>query len=1059
MSQRELQSGIHRFGVFEMDIEEGELRRRGVKVPIQEMPLRLLGALVENPGLLVSRDELRARFWPQDAYGLFDDNLNTAVRKLRVALGDSARNPRFVETVPRRGYRFIAPVEQVRRAPPGSALQPDGPGVADEPAARDLSHLFVGREPEMDELRGALQDCLAGRGRLVVLSGEAGIGKTRIAQQLAEEARQLGLAACWGKNLEQQGGSPYWPWVQILRSIVEASDEQTLRQEMGPGAADIAGILPRLGERLRIAPAPALGSAEQTRFRLFDSVAGYLGRVAARQPLLLIFDNLHFADRSSLLLLEFLVPAIAESRALILGTYRGSEVSRRHPLFDTLGALNRERFFVRRQLRGLDLESVARFLDIAAETCAPRALVEAIHQQTEGNPFFISEVVRLLIDEKILVPQQGVVWPRRDGSLVIRIPEGVRETLGRRFNRLSQRCNRILSAAAVVGREFRVEVLRVLLDGLTEEELLAGLEEAAAAGIIHEGRRSARRYRFSHALIRETLHDELSAAQRARCHARIGEALERIHASDLEAHLPQLAHRFFETARWTRNDKAVEYAARAGAQAEGVFAYDEAATFYEMALEALELIEPVDEVRRCRLLLALARSLSKGGRIHEALELLDRATALGRRLESADALVGAVPILDYAVSAVAVAGAQAAPHIEEALTALGEGDSAARARLLGALARACYNAGWADRAAAAMQRSIAMARRVGDPAALCSALRAKLYARYPPQNVEDRLADAYEMSRLAEVLGDAELQRDAHELCFYDHLEKGDLDAADRHLVRSSELGEMLRQPLYIHNHLVYRAMRMVLEGRYREGERLALQALRVGERVRRDSAEGIFGIQMFAIRRDQGRLSEVAGAVDAFTRSHAAEAIWRPGLALLYSELGLADKARRELDFLARDEFAAVPRDALWCACLAYLSEVAGFLGDRERAEELYGLLEPYDGNALTVGACVAFLGAVSYYRGVLAHTLARLDEAATHFEDALALTERMGARPWVARAQQRLGALLLERRASGDVTRAREYLESSLASARALGMQVVARCSEAQLARTAGRRREATR
>jgi len=338
-----------------------------------------------------------------------------------------------------------------------------------------------------------------------------------------------------------------------------------------------------------------------------------------------------------------------------------------------------------------------------------------------------------------------------------------------------------------------------------------------------------------------------------------------------------------------------------------------------------------------------------------------------------------------------------------------------------------------------------MARRVGDPKALVSALRARLYARDPTDDLEQRLIAAREMLQLAERIGDREAQREAHDMCFYDLVEKGDVEAADEHLLRAGELGRAIRQPFHAHNHLIYRTMRTLLQGRYAEAELMARQALEAGKRIRCESAEGIFGMQMFTIRRDQGRLHELAAVLNAFTKDRPASMTWRPGLALMYSELGRADEARAELEHLARDNYAAIPRDVLWPTCLAYLVEVSDFLRDRERASQLYGLLRPYQGHALIVGSCVACLGASSHYLGVLAHCLDRADEAVNHFEDALAFNARIGARPWLARSQVRFGALLLERASTTDAPRARELLGNALAIARELGMTSVAQRASA--------------
>jgi DNA-binding winged helix-turn-helix (wHTH) protein len=828
---------VLRFGPYDVDLARAELRKRGLRVQVQEMPVRVLEMLLARPGEIVSRDEFFARLWPNDAYGILDDNLNTAIRKLRLALDDPARRPRYIETVPRRGYRFIAAIESLALRSSPTALPPSTSPSTTTPAAatsptprrsdstanniRELAQLFVGRERELTEMRAALQAALDGRDQLVVVAGEAGIGKTRLAERLATEAAERGVVVHWGRSLEERGGPPYWPWIQVLRALIADSDDERLRIEMGDGAGDIAGIVPELAQRLGVEPPEALDHAEQNRFRLFESIAAYLQRVARRAPLLLVFDNLHWAGRPSLLLLEFLTQSLGDCPILFVGTYRGSELSRQHPLFEMLGALNRDSRFMRLHVRGLGEDDVAAFLERVTGATAPAGLVDAIYEQTEGNPFFVAEVLRLLVAEGVVEPGRRGIQAPVGRPLVIRIPEGIREVIGKRLNHLSRECNAVLGDAAVIGREFSLRVLRALVSELDEDALMHALEEAEDAGVIEQDAVVTHRYRFNHALIRETLYDERSASRRARRHARVGEILERLHRGNPEPYLPALAHHFSEAARSGRSGKALEYNMRAAAKAESVLAYEEAASYYQTALEMLELEESEDPLCKCAIQLSVARAMSKAGRIGDGIEWLRNASALARRLGHTAGLVEACRVMDYIVSNLGVGGVEAVPLIEEALALIGTDDSATRATLLGALARAAYSAGQPRRAEAATSSSIAMARRVGDSMALVSALRARLYARYPPEDVERRHAAACEMLAIAEQLGDPELERDAHDLCFYDLLEMGRMAEADRHLARSSALGQAMRQPFYMHNSIVYRAMRVMLEFRYAEGVRL----------------------------------------------------------------------------------------------------------------------------------------------------------------------------------------------------------------------------------------------
>ncbi|MDT8449371.1 MAG: AAA family ATPase [Wenzhouxiangellaceae bacterium] len=1039
------------FGAFELDLAAAELRRRGARVHLQFVPFKVLEMLVSRPGELVRREEFFDRLWPGDETGILDDNLNAAVRKLRTTLRDDARNPRFIETVPRRGYRFIAPVTGAPKesSSANGAVQTAEEGRVERPATRRLSQVFVGRARELADIAAMIDETLAERrGWLVAISGEAGIGKTRMAERLAGRAQEAGFAVLWGRSLEERGGVPYWPWVQVLRGLIRASEDDVLRQEAGPGAADIATIVPELGQRLGVAPTEPLATGDQGRYRLFDSIAGYLQRASERIPLLLVLDNLHWAGQPSLLLLEFLATALTDSPVIILGTYRGSEVSRHHPLFGTLGALNRDTRFVRHQLKGLNVEEVQQFLDATVDRDLPPGLAVAIHRETEGNPFFVTEVVRLLQVEGILDSRSDGSAQSVEQSLVIDIPEGVREVIGKRLNHLTESCNRALSRAAVIGREFDFELLRLLMEDSGEDTLLEAMEEAADAGVVVEDEQHRDCYRFSHTLIRETLYDEISAARRVRWHARVGRALERLHGDAPGAWLPQLAYHFAEAARSGDSARAVDYNRRAGEQAESQLAYEEAAAFYRNALDILELDNDAADEAKCALLLATARSVSKAGAVSETMDLAEQGARIARRLGDSRRLAEICLTLDYVVANMGVGAGRALPLMESALDLLEPGDSALRAELLGALSRACYASGQHERGAALTRKCLDMARRIGDAKALFSGYRATIYYRYPPEDFPTRMSVAREMLDLARELNDLELQCDAHGRYFYDLLEAGELETADWHLHQVEELARTIRQPFYLHNNRVYRAMRAVMEGRYGAAEELAVEAFKAGRRVGRgDSAEGIFGMQMFAIRRDQGRLNELAPVLDNFVRERPADAAWRPGLALMYCKLDRRESAAAEFERLVRNDFDTVPRDALWPTCLAYLAELAAYLGDLDRARALHDFLRPYDGRNLVVGASVAYLGAAAHYLGMLEATLGRPDEAREHYRKAIEMNRRMGARPWIARSQEALAAVMLDD--GGDAAEAGKLLDSARLTAREIGMGALAARTTAALER----------
>ena len=417
---------------------------------------------------------------------------------------------------------------------------------------------------------------------------------------------------------------PYWPWVQAIRSYVRERDPDQLRSEMGAGAADIAEVVSDVKERLPdLKPPPQLESPEQARFRLFDSITAFLKSASQKQPLVLVLDDLHWADQPSLLLLQFVARELGNSRLLLVGTYRDVELSRQHPLAETLGELTRERLFQRVLLRGLSQQDVGRFIEVAAGVDPPLGLTEAVHAQTEGNPLFVTEVVRLLVQEGELTPERA---SQRD-SWTVRIPEGVREVIGRRLNRLSQRCNETLTIASIIGREFELRQLTPLVDDMTEDRLLDVLEEALSARVIEELPQTVGRYQFTHALIQETLIEELTLTRRVRLHARIAETLEALYGDNAEVHAAELAHHFAQAEAVAGSNKLVRYSLLAGERALAAYAWEEAQAHFKRALASKgvspEGMDPATDAETAALLFGLARAQLAMAERHEMLLTAD----------------------------------------------------------------------------------------------------------------------------------------------------------------------------------------------------------------------------------------------------------------------------------------------------------------------------------------------------------------------------------------------------------------------------------------------------
>jgi DNA-binding SARP family transcriptional activator/tetratricopeptide (TPR) repeat protein len=932
----------------------------------------------------------------------------------------------------------------LRGEPPPSAGPPaDGPPVTAWPPALATAldrHELVGRAEEMAVLGECWRQAAAGERRLVLVGGDAGIGKTRTAAELARRARDDGAVVLYGR-FDEQALAPFQPIVEMVRNWSGGASLEWLRETLGVRAGELAILLPELGRPADRGGAglPAMSAgAEPERLRFFDAVAALLAEIAGAAPLLLVIDDVHWADRPTLQLLRHLLRSPQPRRALLLATYRDAEVDSGNPLPGLLAAVRRDGMLERLPLSGLDRAEV-RELVHALGADPTDELVEALHAETEGNPFFIEEVVRHLGAE-------GAVSLDEVG-----VPEGVREVIARRLRRLGDDARGALEVASVIGREFEFDLLEAV-SPLHGDALVAALDAAVDARVLRESGRVGL-YVFGHALLRATLYDGMSALRRARLHGRVGEAVAALRAGQLDPHLPALAHHFAQAAPAGRPERAIDFALAAARRADRLLAWEEAAEHYRAALRTREQLAPAEDQVRAELLLALGESEDRAGAADAARATFRAAAETARTLGDPRLLARAALGGAGRWSVLGRVDDERRELLEEALLALGGRDSILRARLLARLALELYYGGDAERRLEISGQALELARLTGDSPTLAVCLDARHYALWRPENVQERLAVATELRRVAESTGDAELELEGAGWTVVDLLELGDVAAADEQIEAAGRLAEALQRPLWLWWTAVFRCARAQLVGRFAEAERLAGEALELGRRGQDENAVNAFAQAMFNIRREQGRLAEVEPAVARFVDLYPALPAWRAGHALLHLELGRRDAARAELHRLAADGFAALPRDANWLIGTTMLAEVCCALGDTARAGELYVLLEPFADRNVVVGRAATCGGSASRLLGQLAAALGEHDRAEAHFAAALAMHERMGAQPWIVRTQLAHGGMLLARRHRGDASRARAMLAAAASTARRLGMAPVAERAE-QLAAAPPRR-----
>lgn len=895
---------------------------------------------------------------------------------------------------------------------------------------------IVGRESELAALADLLGQMAAGRGALAMLAGEPGIGKSHTAQILARRA--AGVRVLWGRCNEEPGAPPYWPWLQIMRVWLEGHDDEALRA-MLTAAAPIADVLPEIRQRLGD-QAPLLPTSDplQQRFRLFDAIASFWKLAAAREPLLLIIDNLHWADASSLRLLEFLAPEIADNRVLLLATYRDIELNRQHPLSVTLGDLARYGHFHRFRLAGLTRRETEALIAQSGGKSFTPAILDAIYEQTEGNPLFVAETTRLLIQEGVLGRRTHARRADLCAVTGIRIPEGVKEVIGRRLNRLSPSANLVLERAALIGRTFDLQLLQRVVDEPVANGIQNTIEEALRSRIVEPAERPGW-FQFSHALIRETLYDEIAIPARSGLHLRVAQAIESLYGDEADRYLPALAHHYTRALPGVDAARAADIARRAAERASGLLAHEEAARYYRLALQAAGMTSACDPALKCRLLNALGDSLTFAGEYLQAREAFEQAMLLAREAKAIDEMTSAALGFERATWAPGLPGQTAARLLREALAAQDSGDSTMKAQLLSSLARALIFSGEDAQAEIVHEQAVAMARRSGDTGTLVATLVSTLSTRWQPERSAQRLWDIEEALRLAESSNDVLRGLDAQAWQLFELMELGDLSTWRVRLKQFERRAADLRQPFESYVAATSHATFALMEGRFDAAAPLIEQALQIGRRMPGLDAPGVYGMQMFTLRSEQGRLRELAPLVRAFVNATPKVGTWRPGLALLYSEIGLLDEARNEFEELAADRFAIVRHDALRAASLAYLAQVCARLDDKDRAEVLYSMLLPYEGRNLLIGTTVGCLGAASSPLGLLATTRHEWRDAQRHFEDALAMNLRQGAQPAVARTRVRYASMLLARNADGDVDAARMLLQQARAATQRMDMRAL--------------------
>jgi DNA-binding CsgD family transcriptional regulator/tetratricopeptide (TPR) repeat protein len=883
---------------------------------------------------------------------------------------------------------------------------------------------FVGRSAELEMLRTLMPSAEGEGRRVVLLAGEPGSGKSRLVREFAGEAAANGAVVLYG-SCDAIVRTPYGPFVEALDHLVRVTEPTELRRSLGGAGGELTRLLPDLATRVGELAAPVKADPDTERHRLHKAVTDLLAGVGRRTPLLLVLEDGHWADGPTLLLLRHLARAAADARLLLIATFRDTEADVPKALSETLADLRRSDDVVRLRLAGLSDDEVAEFVRRASGSeseLGPELLVlsQAMRDLSDGNAFLVCELWRALVETGIVEVSGTSAHVARPLS-ELGTPESVREVVSQRLARLAEGTTDLLELAAVAGTEFELELVRRAA-GLSEPELLAAVDEAVASGMLEE--LPSRRFscRFTHELVRRALYDRLSRARRAELHLRVGEALEsRDTPSGRE--LADLAHHFAAASPLGGTERAVGYNLAAARAAVDAFAFDEAVLRLRTAIDL-----GIDRApERAEVFLELGTASHRAGKAQDALDAFAAAAETARALKSPELLARAAIGYEDACWRPGIVSHESVELLEEAIAALGHEEPTLRAGLLSGLARALDFMGARERGALVRSNAVELARRLDDRAQLAKVLVRSYWSR-GTSSLEEILAMLTEAKEIAEELRDTEIRAEAMSWRVPTFVALCDLESARRQVEALRETAEKTAQPFMIHVADHYASALALCDGRLAEAEALAQRSHEWGRMLTGRDPSGTYGLQMFSVLREQGRLAELAPAVRILAARAGRTGPWRPGLIVLLAELGMESEARRALAELAAEGLDAF-RPTLWLASLTYLTDASAALGDEAMAALVYPELESLSGANVMIGHLVCCYGAADRYLGMLAATLGEAERAEEHFERALELNARMGASTWLAHTAYQYARFLL-----GQGRGARERAQAQAAEAAAL-------------------------
>jgi len=894
---------------------------------------------------------------------------------------------------------------------------------------------YVGREDERARLAELWTRARDGPLRLALISGEAGVGKTRLATHLALQARGEGATVLYGR-CDEDLGVPYQPWAQALGHLVNEARRPILDGHVERYGSNLALLVPGLGDRLPDLPAARQGDPETERFLLYAAAAGLLEDAGEEEPVLLILDDLQWADRPTLSLLRHVLASSASMRVMIVAVYRGSDLSRDHPLTALLADLHREHGGDRIKLTGLESADVLALIEALAGHELDergRELAREITRETAGNPFFAGELIRHLTESGTIVHEQGERWRVVGEVAELGLPQSVREVTGRRVERLGPDARTALSVAAVIGRDFDLSLLLQVVD-LPETQLLDLLDDAVAASLLQESSGQAGRFTFTHALVEHTLCADLGRTRRALLHRKIAQALEQQCGDQPGERLGELAAHWAASVGGVDSAKAAHYARRAGERALQQLAPDEAVRWYRQALDLHQQDQDGDHRERCELLLGLGEAQRQIGDPQSRGTLLN-AAELASEVGDTDRLCRAVLANGRGWTRFGALDSERVHALETAERALAR-DDPRRAQVLAVLAGELHHAVEPERCRALAGEAIAIARAAADPAALAHTLNSTLWTIWVPATLPERQLLVEELLELAPSVDDPRLSFWAATRSAMIGLETGERSRIESGLIAMRSLSSAVAQPSLAYMLLLLEFGLALIDGDLQASRERAVEAHELGAAAGEPGAAMTFTAHLFHIDHLEGRSCEYVDGTLRLKGGSDGHAGWRAGTALALIEDDRSDEARERA---LVEDFSNIPLDQSWLASIFAWAEICSRLHLVERADELYRLLTPFSGRFSTQAGVM--YGSIDVALGALAATLGRHDEAERHFAAAGEIEERLGAPLLLAHTQASWARALVDRGRPEDCDRVGSMLEWAEQSAVRLNAQGIVR------------------